>query len=159
MSGDPRTEGARAVAVGAERKQMQREYRALLIAAQRYFDRSALDHAATCPAKLVGGHPGESCKCGSWRAYEALESILLAGQQVDAEPSPGVVYWLAETTDPPAQYVVRGVPGEPAHLTADPLKATRFATKYDCLAIVAGRYASAKDWKLTPREHMFMGPT
>jgi hypothetical protein len=75
-----------------------------------------------------------------------------------AAPTPGQVYWFAETEEPPARYAKRGMVGTPAFLTSDPLQATRFDTRADCLAFTAGTYARFRCWRLVPREHMFMGP-
>jgi hypothetical protein len=53
----------------------------------------------------------------------------------------------------------RGEPGTPAHLTADPLKATRLDSKAQCLDVCHGVYARVQEWKLVPREHMFFDDT
>ncbi len=75
-----------------------------------------------------------------------------------SEPETNRVYWFAETESPPARYLVRGEPGTPAHLTADPLLAARFDDKSECLAACLNNAVRALIAEpLAPVEHMFMG--
>lgn len=64
--------------------------------------------------------------------------------------------WLAEMTDQSHRYAVAAAGGLPAHLTSDPLEATRFPTRKACEDFCWIGYIRTFVGELRPTEHVFM---